>query len=158
MSHILRKVKACYEIGKGEIIINYLLFMDDLKLFGKNEKELETLMNTVRIFSNDIRMDFEINKCGVLIMKRGKLSKVRGSKYHKERLSKSLIRRMATRSVLETDSIKDKEMKTSLKREYLRRIRTILKSKLNSKNVITAINSCGVRAVSIIQYSAGVIK
>ena len=30
-------------------------------------------MNTVRIFNEDIRMEFGISKCGVLVMKKGKL-------------------------------------------------------------------------------------
>ena len=52
--------------------INHLLFMDDLKLFGKNEKELESLVQTVRIFSDDIGMKFGLDKCAVMTMKRGK--------------------------------------------------------------------------------------
>ena len=42
--------------------------MDDLKLYGKNEKQTDTLVNTVRIFSKDIVMEFGISKCAVLIV------------------------------------------------------------------------------------------
>ena len=38
------------------------MYMDDIKLFTKNEKELETLIHTVRIYSQDIRMEFGIEK------------------------------------------------------------------------------------------------
>ena len=31
--------------------INHLIYMDDIKLFAKNEKELETLIQAVRIYS-----------------------------------------------------------------------------------------------------------
>ena len=31
--------------------------MNDIKLFAKNEKELETLIHAVRIYSQDIRME-----------------------------------------------------------------------------------------------------
>ena len=34
------------------------MYMDDIKLFAKNEKELETLMLTVRIYSQDIGMEY----------------------------------------------------------------------------------------------------
>ena len=34
--------------------------MDDIKLFAINEKELEILMNVVRIYSQDIGMKFGI--------------------------------------------------------------------------------------------------
>ena len=43
--------------------------MDDIKLFAKNEKELETLTQVVRIHSQDIGMEFGIEKCPMLIMK-----------------------------------------------------------------------------------------
>ena len=34
--------------------------MDDIKLFGKNEKELEILIHAVRIYSQEIEMEFGI--------------------------------------------------------------------------------------------------
>ena len=46
--------------------------MDCIKLFAKNEKELETLIQAVRIFSQDIGMEFGIEKCTMLVMKSGK--------------------------------------------------------------------------------------
>ena len=52
--------------------INHLMYMDDIKLFAKNEKELETLIHAVRIYSPDIGMEFCIEKCAMLLMKSGK--------------------------------------------------------------------------------------
>ena len=46
--------------------------MDDIKLFAKNEKELETLIHAVRIYCQDIGMEFGIAKCAMLVMKSGK--------------------------------------------------------------------------------------
>ena len=48
------------------------MYLDDIKLLDKNEKELETLIQTVRIYSQDIRKEFGIEKCAMLVMKRGK--------------------------------------------------------------------------------------
>ena len=48
------------------------MHMDDIKLFAKNEKELETLIHTVWIYSRDIGMEFGIEKCALLAMKSGK--------------------------------------------------------------------------------------
>ena len=45
--------------------------MDDLKLYAKNEKGLELLVQTVRIFSDDIGTEFGIDKCAALVPKRG---------------------------------------------------------------------------------------
>ena len=50
LSMVLRKVSAGYKMVKDGYKINHLLFMDDVKLFGKNKKELESLVKTVRIF------------------------------------------------------------------------------------------------------------
>ena len=47
--------------------------MDDLKLFGKNEEQIDSLVKTVHIFSKDIGMEFGIKKCGMLVMKKGKI-------------------------------------------------------------------------------------
>jgi len=69
-------MKAGYTIDN--IKINNLLFMDVLKLYGKDEKAIDKLMNTVFGFSSDIRMEFVIQKCSVLALKRGKLHKSEG--------------------------------------------------------------------------------
>ena len=45
------------------------MYMDEIKLFAKNEKELETLIHTVRIYSWDIGMEFGLEKCVMLVMK-----------------------------------------------------------------------------------------
>ena len=70
---VLRKTNIFYEVRKKGERINHLLFMDDLKLFAKNVDQIDSLVNTVRIFSEDIKMEFGLSKCGVLIMKRGKV-------------------------------------------------------------------------------------
>ena len=57
--------------------------------------------------------------------------------------------------ILEADDLKHAHIKEAISKEYLRRIRKIVKSKLNGGNVVSAINA---RAVSIIRYGAGIIK
>ena len=42
--------------------------MDDIKLFAKHEKELETQIQTIRIYSEDIGMEFNTEKSAMLIM------------------------------------------------------------------------------------------
>ena len=48
------------------------MYMDDVKLFAKKEKELETLIHAVRIYSQDRGMEFGIEKCAMLVMKSDK--------------------------------------------------------------------------------------
>ena len=51
--------------------LNHLLFMYDLKIFAKSEREINGLISLVQILSNDIGMEFRIKKCSVLVLKRG---------------------------------------------------------------------------------------
>ena len=51
---ILRKAKAAYEFSGSEEKINHHLFMDDLKFYSRNEKEMDSLVQTISIFSKDI--------------------------------------------------------------------------------------------------------
>lgn len=54
-----------------------------------------------------------------------------------------------------SDNVKHKEMKTAVEKEYVRRLRAVLKSKLNSGNMITAINTW---AVAIFRYISGIVE
>ena len=68
LSLILRKVKAAYEFSESKEKINHLLFMDDLKLYSRCEKGLDSLAQRVCVFSGDIGMEFGIEKCAVLVL------------------------------------------------------------------------------------------
>ena len=48
LNHILRKCTTGYKLSRLQEKINHLMYMDDIKLFAKNERELETLIHTVR--------------------------------------------------------------------------------------------------------------
>ena len=54
LTHLLRKIKSGYEFTKGKEKISHLLYMDDLKLYAKNEKKLDSHVQTVRVLSNDL--------------------------------------------------------------------------------------------------------
>ena len=51
LNHILRKCTAKYKLTKSQEKINHLMFMDDIKLFSKNKKELETNTHSQNIQS-----------------------------------------------------------------------------------------------------------
>ena len=72
LNHILRKCTAGYKLSRLQEKINHLMYMDGIKLFAKNEKELEALTHVVRIYSQDIGMEFGIEKCAMLDRKCGK--------------------------------------------------------------------------------------
>ena len=70
LNHRLRKCTAGYKLSWLQEKINHLMYLGN-KLFAKNKKELETLIYAVRIYSQDIGMDFGIGKCAMLVMRSG---------------------------------------------------------------------------------------
>ena len=49
LNHIFRKYTAGYKLSRSQEKINHLMYMDDIKLFAKNEKEPETLIHVVTV-------------------------------------------------------------------------------------------------------------
>ena len=47
--------------------------MDGLKLYAKSERKLDWFIQALRIFSDDVSMVFSLDKCVVLVVKRGKI-------------------------------------------------------------------------------------
>ena len=44
-------------------------------LYSRSKKGLDSLVQTVRVFSKDIGMEFGIEKCAMLVMEKGKIVK-----------------------------------------------------------------------------------
>ena len=155
ISLVLRKVKAVYEWGRKEFSVNHLLYMDDIKLYGKSEEQIASLVRTVHIVSTDIGMEFGYRKCGLLILKRGKIVRNQGIELPNGQTMKEVEQEgYKYLGIVELDKMKENEMKEKTIKEYKRRLRLILKSKLNGKNKITAVNTW---AVAIFRYGAGII-
>ena len=49
--------------------LNHLKYMDDIKLFAKHEKELETLLQVMRIYIHDIGVECGAENCAILKLK-----------------------------------------------------------------------------------------
>ena len=142
--------------GGREFKVNHLLFMDDLKLFGKSYEQSDSLVQTVHTSSIDVGMEFGIKKCGVLVLKRGKIAKMEGVVLPDGQVMKEIEDRgYRYLGILETDHLKEKEMKDLFSKEYKRRLKLVLRSKLSGKNKIMAANTW---AVAILRYSAGVVE
>ena len=62
--------------------------MDDIILIPQNEKELKTLIQAVRIYR--YRVEFGIEKCAMLIMRRGKQQMTEGLKQPNQEKIKTL--------------------------------------------------------------------
>ena len=84
-SRVKRYNHSCYFVKMIPLItfsgntladINFLnrkkMSIDEIKLFTIKEKELKTLIQTVRIYSQDIGIEFGVEKCAMRIIKNGK--------------------------------------------------------------------------------------
>ena len=72
LNHILRKCTTVYKLSRSQEKINPLKYIDEITLFIKTGNEIKTLTHAVRIRSQDILMEFGIEKCALLVMKSGK--------------------------------------------------------------------------------------
>ena len=93
MSLVLREVKTVYQLGDLQGKVNHLLFIDDLKLYGQKEKQIDTLVNTALIFNEDFGMELGISKCPALIMKRDVISKSKGMQLTNDEFIKLILKR-----------------------------------------------------------------
>ena len=101
-------------------------------------------------------MELGQKKCGVVILKKGKLFKFDGIHLPNQEIMKELDENGYTYlGILELDEIKEGKMKIKVTAEYKWRLRLILKSKLNGNNKIQAINTC---VVALLRYGAGIIN
>ena len=144
LSFILRKAKAAYEFSGSKEKINHLLFMDDLKLYSRNEKELDSLVQTVRVFSEDIGMEFGTEKCAMLVIeKERKIVKSVGIELPDGKVINSLQEGENCKylGILLADRFLGEEMKLKVSKEYFRRLKKVLKSKLNGGTLVQGVNA-----------------
>jgi hypothetical protein len=59
-----------YEEDTTKTKISHLLYMDDLKLIVKSEEELQKQIQTVKTFNDIIHMDFGLDKCDKITLKK----------------------------------------------------------------------------------------
>ena len=145
-----------YKISNISAPISHLFYMDDLKLYSKNDQEQVGELKIVKQFSDDIGMEFGLEKCAKASFKKGKLA-LTGNIIIDEYTAIEELNQEGIYKYLgvdESDGIQHSKMKEKIRKEYLRRVRLILRTELNGKNKIEAVNSL---AVPVIQYSFGII-
>ena len=89
----------------------------NIDIFAKNEKKTRTLVQTIRIYSLDIGMEFGIEKCAMMITEK----KRRETTEAIELPNQKIIRRLRENEnykylgILETDTIKQRRKKKKIK-------------------------------------------
>ena len=151
----LNQTSYGYKIGESKI--NHLFYMDDLKLYAKDDKELEGLLHTVKSFSDDIGMDFGLDKCAKATFIKGKLKRTTSVVIDTETVIKDLEQEELYKylGINEGNGIQHSKMKEIIRNEFYRRVKAILKTELNAQNKIEAINTL---AIPVVTYSFNIIN
>jgi len=157
LTNELNRADCGYQVHGAERKISHLLHMDDLKLLGRNENELKKEMKIVQTLSKDTNMNFGLEKCARICLKRGSVqSKLHvGSPFDND--IKELDPKKAYKylGIEKSFDIQHKNEKEKLKKEYLRRMRLVLGTELSAMNKIQAIGSL---AIPVLRYSFGIIN
>ena len=150
LSLILRKAKAAYEFSESKENIDHLLFMDDLNLYSLSEKGLDSLVQTVCVFSEDMGMEFGIEKCAILVMEQGKIVKSVGIELPDDNVIKSLQESESYKylGILEADKFLEEKMTLNVSKKYI-------SSKNIYGNLVRGVNTW---SVSLLRYSAAFVS
>ena len=160
VSSLLQATNFGYRYKGNDVTatVNHLVYMDDIKLYAKNDDELQSLIAIVKQFTDDIRMEFGIEKCAKITLIRGRRVETGDMPLSDEEVSIKELTNESTYKYLgmiENDSISHNVMKEKAKTEYKHRLRLIMKSELNAKNKMEAINTL---AIPVLRYSFGIIN
>ncbi|XP_072162643.1 uncharacterized protein [Bemisia tabaci] len=129
----------------------------DIKIYFSSPGELKLLLGVVESVSADICMEFGLEKSRVLNIYRGKVAE----EEEDQTLYGTIVEQMD-----ENDSYKylgfqqnrrlnHSDIKHMVQQHYEQRLRVLLRSRLNSRNLFKAINTF---AVPVLTYSFGIIK
>ena len=93
----------------------------------------------------------------MLVMEKGKILKSVGIELPDDKVIKSLREgeKYKYLGILEADKVLEEKMKLNVSKEYVRRLRKILKSKLNGGNLVRGVNTW---TVSLLRYSAAFVS
>ena len=102
-------------------------------------------------------MEFGIEKCTMLVIEKGKVVKFVGIELPDGKVIKSLQEGESSKylGILEADKFLEEKMKLNVSKGYIRRLRKVLKSKLNSGNLVCGVNTW---AASLLRYSAAFVS
>ena len=141
----------CGETAKRQHV-SHLLYIDDLKLYGRNPDQLKGLLHTVRTFSDDIQIKFGLDtlstassldtNSGVTVEKTDTINCLEPGQVYKYL------------GVDESNDIQHSTMQEILHREHFHRVKMVLRTKMYDRNKILAINGF---ALPVLTYCFGVI-
>ena len=136
--------------------VTHCLYMDDLKGYSNSYKGIEKMFEVIDQFSKDIGMSLNLAKCKIVNIKKGKLVALGGI----ELKSGGVIEELGENDVYkylgieELAGVSHERMKEKIWASAKVKLRKLLESELNSRNLFVAINES---VMPVISYSFGVV-
>jgi len=111
---------SIYGYTTGSSTINHLFYMDNLKTCAKNDQEQTGLLTIVKGFSEDVKMEFGLDKCAKATIKKGKLTTTENIQTDSDTTIQDLEQEGTNKyqGVNEGDGIQHAKMKEKIRKEY----------------------------------------
>ena len=120
-----------------------MFYVDDLKLYGTSDNQLTGLINTVKNVSDDIKMEFGLDKCAKASLKRGKKIASEEIPLNDNQVIQDLDQAETYKylGMEEGEGVQHHKVMVRIRKEYKRRMKLVFKSELSARNKIAAINT-----------------
>lgn len=111
-----------------------MFYIDDLKIYAKDDSEPDGLLRIAKGFTDDIYIELVLCNCANATFKRGKLEKPDHLWLDEEAMIKDLDQKKVYKylDVNESNGIEQATMKQKLKNELVKIMWLLLKTELNS--------------------------
>ncbi|XP_067139882.1 uncharacterized protein [Centruroides vittatus] len=129
--------------------------MDDIKLYASTQKQLHQLLQITHSYTKDIQMEFGLDKCKTLHIEKGILKKedfALGNGDIIESMEEGEFYKYL--GFQQAKLTEHAQIKQRLIKEYQSRLNAILRTQLNAKHTVKAINTY---VIPVLTYSFGVI-
>ena len=137
--------------------ICHIMYMDDIKTFSSSHKNMVKMALLIEKFSSDIGMELGLSKCKVVNLVAGRYAELGGVVLESGGVIDELREDGVYKylGIKELDGFKHEQMKENVMKAAKGKLRKLLETELNSRNVIVAINEC---ILPIISYSFAILN
>ena len=149
--------RRCQGYRLNDLHVTHILYMDDLKGYCNSYGSLKVMAEVIEQFTKDIGMEIGLPKCKVINLVRGKYCRLgdvvlNSGGVIKELESSEMYKYLGME---ELDGTKHEVMKEKIWKNAKVKLRKLLETELNSRNIMQAINES---VLPVISYSFGIIN
>jgi len=134
--------------------VSHLLYMDDLRIYARNETQVKHMVKMTHKFNEDTGMKFGLDKCRTLHINRGKITNIDDTLFPGIE-AMTVEERYKYLGIKQATTMDHGKVKEEITKQFQKGIDAILKTELNGKNTTIAINTF---ANPVLTYTFRIIK